>query len=324
MEKVTTLVGRLTEVRENGMVATLVTEIEDGFPALLVGGEVIRAGQVGSYMRIKDRDIQIIALVTGAREEERSARVSLGQEGAGGVKRSVTRGMISLTPVGEINGQGRFERGMASYPSPGAEVHIMSSGQIGVMFEKFRAKGFNLGYLPSHPSMRVCLDPAIMFGRHLAILGQSGSGKSWGVTSILQRAVSVMPEAHVIVLDLHGEYVWDGSGGRRQAAFDPDTVQALDARELEIPYWLLTFAELVDLLIDRDDVGVTIQIAYLREVVHDLRKQANPNIPPSQISIDSPVYFPWTSCLSSSNGPMSRPRISVKPRGRCLASSMSS
>ena len=292
MTKATTLIGRLTEVSEIGMTATLTTDITDGFPVLLVGGEAIRVGQVGSYLRIKDRDIQIIAMVTSAREEERSLKVALGEDGEGRVTRSISRGLITLTPVGEINEQGRFGRGMARFPIPGAEVHIMSGGQIGVMFEKYRAKGFNLGYLPSHPSMRVCLDPAVMFGRHLAILGQSGSGKSWGVTSILQRTISVMPKAHIIVLDLHGEYVWTTQDGERHAAFDEKIVQDLDARELEIPYWLLTFAELVDLLVDREDEGATIQIAYLREVVHELRKNANPNIPASQISIDSPMYFP--------------------------------
>jgi len=242
MTKATTLIGRLTEVSEIGMTATLTTDITDGFPVLLVGGEAIRVGQVGSYLRIKDRDIQIIAMVTSAREEERSLKVALGEDGEGRVTRSISRGLITLTPVGEINEQGRFGRGMARFPIPGAEVHIMSGGQIGVMFEKYRSKGFNLGYLPSHPSMRVCLDPAVMFGRHLAILGQSGSGKSWGVTSILQRTISVMPKAHIIVLDLHGEYVWTTQDGERHAAFDEKIVQDLDARELEIPYWLLTFA----------------------------------------------------------------------------------
>ncbi len=292
MTKATTLIGRLSEVNESGMVVTLTTAIEDGFPVLMVGGEAIRVGQVGSYLRIKDRDIQVIALVTSAREEERSLQVTLRKEGEGTARRPVYRGSISLTPVGEINEHGRFERGLGRFPVPGAEVHIMSSGQIGVMFEKYRAKGFNLGYLSSHPSMRVCLDPSVMFGRHLAILGQSGSGKSWGVTSILQRTLSVMPKAHVIVLDLHGEYVWTGIDGKKHVAFKENLVSALDARDLEIPYWLLTFAELVDLLIDREDSSATVQIAYLREVVHELRIKANPDIPPSQISIDSPIYFP--------------------------------
>ncbi len=292
MAKTTTLIGRLSEVHESGMTATITIDSESGFPVLMVGGEAIRVGQVGSYVRIKDRDIQIIALVTNAREEEREIRVTLGQDGERSVKRPVMRGRISLTPVGEIDEQGRFERGLGRFPVPGAEVHIMSSGQIGVMFEKYRAKGFNLGYLPTHPSMRVCLDPSTMFGRHVAVLGQSGSGKSWGVANILQRALSVMPKAHIIVLDIHGEYVWTTRDGERKTAFKKGMVQAIDARELEIPYWLLTFAELVDLLIDREDSGATVQIAYLREVVHELRKQANPDIPSSQISIDSPLYFP--------------------------------
>ncbi len=292
MAKTTTLIGRLTEVRESGMFATLTIDIEDGFPLLLVGGDEIRVGQVGSYVRIKDRDIQIIALVTNASEDETEIKVTLGQDGERSVKRPVRKGKLSLTPVGEINEDGMFERGLGIFPVPGAEVHVMSSGQVGVMFEKFRSKGFNLGYLPSHPSMRVCLDPSVMFGRHVAVLGQSGSGKSWGVANIIQRAIAVMPKAHIIILDIHGEYVWTSQDGQRNTAFKRSIVQALDARELEIPYWLLTFAELVDLLIDREDDGSTIQIAYLREVVHELRKKANPNIPPSQISIDSPLYFP--------------------------------
>ncbi len=294
MAKITTLIGRLSEISESGMIATLTIDIENGFPVLLVGGEAIRVGQVGSYVRIKDRDIQIIALVTNSREDEQEVSVTLGQEGEKSVRRAVMRGQISITPVGEIDEQGRFERGLGRFPVPGAEVHVMSSGQIGVMFEKYRAKGFNLGYLPAHPSMRVCLDPAVMFGRHVAILGQSGSGKSWGVANILQRAISVMPKAHIVVLDIHGEYVWTDISGDKKTAFKKDIVQAIDARDLEIPYWLLTFAELVDLLIDRDDSGATIQIAYLREVIHDLRVKANPNIPASQISIDSPIYFPMS------------------------------
>lgn len=298
MTKTTTLIGRLSEVCESGMTATLTIDTENGFPILMVGGEAIRVGQVGSYVRIKDRDIQIIALITSASEEEREVRVTLGQDGERGVKRPVRRGHISLTPVGEIDEQGKFERGLGKFPVPGAEVHVMSSGQIGVMFEKHRSKGFNLGYLPTHPSMRVCLDPAVMFGRHVAVLGQSGSGKSWGVANILQRAIAVMPKAHIIVLDIHGEYVWTTQDGERKTAFKKGVVQALDARELEIPYWLLTFAELVDLLIDRDDDGATVQIAYLREVVHALRKKANPNIPASQISIDSPLYFPLDELFS--------------------------
>jgi DNA helicase HerA-like ATPase len=272
----TTLVGRITEVRENGLTAELTVDHSNGFPFVTLGKEELLVGQVGSYLRIEQKDIKIIGLVSHSYEE------------GGGSK----QGMISLIPVGELTKDGHFSRGIGRYPTPGAEVHVMGSADIGVMFERFRAMGFDLGHMPSYPAMRVYLDPSAMFGRHLAILGQSGSGKSWGVTTLIQRAVSIMPKAHVIVLDLHGEYVWTERDGTKRAAFTKNTVQAIDARDLEIPYWLLTYGELVDLLVDRTDENATVQMAFLREVLYTLRKKANKDISADKISIDSPLYFP--------------------------------
>ncbi len=270
-----TLVGKLTEVRENELNAMLTVDYSNGFPLLTVDGEELQVGQVGSYMRIVQGDIAVIGMVSRAEDEPFSSRA-----------------VIKMIPVGELDASGRFARGISRYPAPGAEVHLMASSDIGVMFEKYRAMGFDLGHLPANPSMRVCLDPAVMFGRHVAILGQSGAGKSWGVANVIQSAVAVMPKAHIIILDLHGEYVWTDQNGVKQASFKEDQVQAIDARDLEIPYWLLTYSELTDLLIDRSDTNATVQLAFLREVVQTLRKSANKEMDPSTISIDSPLYFP--------------------------------
>ncbi|WP_277400121.1 hypothetical protein [Candidatus Vondammii sp. HM_W22] len=43
----------------------------------------------------------------------------------------------------------------------------------------------------------------------MAILGQLGTGKS----GMLQRTVKTMPHAYVVLLELHGEYVWRDSDG---------------------------------------------------------------------------------------------------------------
>ncbi|PUD98187.1 MAG: hypothetical protein C3L25_13300 [Candidatus Sedimenticola endophacoides] len=149
--------------------------------------------------------------------------------------------------------------------------------------------GFELGYLPSHPSIGVSLHPSNLFGRHFAILGQSGAGKSWSVTSTIQRALKAMPNAHIILLDLHGEYVWKDSRGNVSSAFQEGVYRYLDARQLEIPYWLLTYSELVDLLIDRDDEGSSTQMAFLREVLLASRRKANKDLKGAHISIDSPA-----------------------------------
>jgi len=91
------------------------------------------------------------------------------------------------------------------------------------MFERFQSKGFSVGTVATHPSLKVCLDPSSLFGRHFAILGQTGSGKSWTVASLVQRTVAVMPRAHIIILDLHGEYCWKHDDGDRHYAF-ADTI----------------------------------------------------------------------------------------------------
>lgn len=273
-----TLIGKITQVHESTMTAVLNQGETEGFPLINVGGVDISVGQIGTYAMVKQRGFEVVAMVTGSILED-DARSAL------------PRGVLTLIPLGELDKDRSFHRGVIHYPTPGAEVHVIQLDEVDVLFRKFRSMGFELGYLPSMPSMGVCLNPTTLFGRHVAILGQSGSGKSWGVASMLQRTVKTMPNAHVILLDLHGEYVWQDSEGVTQSAFNEGDYHYIDARELEIPYWLLTYGELVDLLIDRDDDKASTQMAFLREVLLVLRRKANKGMDDALLSIDSPVYF---------------------------------
>jgi len=257
------------------------------FPVVVSDGHQTRIGQIGSYVVIRQKPIQIIAMVARTCQEEHFFSAPVAEGSANSVK----RGVMELVPLGELDDQGEFQRGIISYPTPGAGIYSVTSGEVDSLFKKFRGMKFELGYLPSMPTVGLCLDPSTLFGRHLAILGQSGSGKSWSVTSLLQRAVQTMPNAHIILLDLHGEYVWTDQDGARHAAFQDDTYNYMDARGLEIPYWLLTYAELVDLFIDRADEKSSTQMAFLREMLLILRRKANKKMKGVDISVDSPVYF---------------------------------
>ncbi|HHH39429.1 MAG TPA: DUF87 domain-containing protein, partial [Sedimenticola sp.] len=277
-----TLIGTLTEVSENEMLATLSLTGNTGFPVVEIDGDKLPVGQVGTYLVIRQGAVQVVAMVLGAR-----LAGGCGEAGDG----SGCQGLMRLVPLGELDKTLDFQRGIIHYPTPGAEVHVARRVEVEALFKKHRARGYEVGYLPSRTSVTLCLDPSRLFGRHLAILGQSGSGKSWAVASLLQRAVATMPNAHIILLDLHGEYVWTDLNGKRQSVFEEQVYRYLDARELEIPYWLLTYSELVDLLIDRSDRSASTQMAFLREVLLALRRKAIPEMEASDISIDSPVYF---------------------------------
>jgi hypothetical protein len=198
---------------------------------------------------------------------------------------------LRMMPLGDIGSDGRFTRGISQTPPLGAEIHPVNAAQLEGMFDAYRRYRLHLGRHSQFQDLKVYFDPNPLFGRHLAILGQSGSGKSWTVSSILQRSVGAMPKAHVVLLDIHGEYGWHDAEGNLHSAFPPAMVRHVDARQLEIPYWLLTFAELVDLMIDRSDPNASLQIAFMREVLYNLRKKANLDLNIDSLSVDSPVYF---------------------------------
>jgi DNA helicase HerA-like ATPase len=159
------------------------------------------------------------------------------------------------------------------------------------LFARYSGADYKVGRLSSFESIEAYIDASAFFGRHVAILGQSGSGKSWSVTSLIQSALKAMPNAHIILLDLHGEYGLKKTDLRSHSAFAKELTRCIDAEDLEMPYWLLTFADLVELLIDMDDDNAPVQIAFLRNAVLELKRQANEHMDIGHITVDTPIYF---------------------------------
>ena len=270
------LLGTLSDISGARFVARLKNG-ESGFEAYRrIGDEIVTVGQIGAYVIAHGQRARVLCQITAAWEERQG--------------NAVVR-LLRLLPLGEVSADGGFTRGISRYPPLGTPVHHADSSQLDTMFDSVRRYGLDLGRLSQRSGLRVFVEPNLLFNRHLAILGQSGSGKSWAVSSLLQRTVKLMPKAHIVLLDLHGEYGWRDSKGRFHSAFPGDTVRHIDARSLEIPYWLLTYGELVDLLVDRTDPNASLQISFIREVLHTLRKKGNEYLKIDRLSVDSPVYF---------------------------------
>lgn len=285
------LIGHINDVTGSRLIATLRHDDQGFTPTVRLGMEELTVGQLGSHVAVRAKGVMLLAQVVRMWEEEKEVRVALKDNAKTGTRRTVGFRRLELLPLGEIAKDGRFTRGVNRFPATGAEVHLVSVKQLEVLFDRYRTQGLDIGRLSNRPELRVYLDANALFGRHLAIVGQSGAGKSWTVASLLQRTVKTMPNAHIVLLDLHGEYGWRDDDGKHHSAFPEHMVRHLDARDLEIPYWLLTFAELVDLLIDRTEANASVQMAFLREAVFSLRKKANLDLGLDRLSVDSPVYF---------------------------------
>lgn len=286
-----TVIGYVVDVQGNLFIATLVEDDQGHAPIVTIGDEDVLVGQLGSYVAVKQNEVHLIAIVTRMTEQEALAAPTIETPGDDAARLPFAKRIARLTPVGSIVGDGQFERGVARYPTTGAEVHAVGSADIAKMFDRFQSKGLAVGTLASHPSLKVCLDPTNLFGRHFAILGQTGSGKSWTLASLVQKTVAVMPKAHIIILDLHGEYCWKREDGSRHYAFADAIVRHVDARDLEIPYWLMTYAELCDLLIDRTEQAAHNQTAFFRDTLRQLREKEKTPLGLVRVTVDTPVYF---------------------------------
>jgi DNA helicase HerA-like ATPase len=290
-----TVIGYIVDVQGNVLTATLVEDEQGHAPTVTIGDEDIVVGRIGSYVVIRQNVVQIIAMVTRMTEQEALAAPTIEAPGDQSARLPFAKRLARLTPLGSLDPDGHFERGVGQYPTTGAEVHAIGSAEIKKMFERFHAQGFEVGALTTHPSIKVSLHASNLFGRHLAILGQTGSGKSWTVASIVQKAVAEMPKAHIIILDLHGEYCWKRADGKRHYAFTDAIVRHVDARDLEIPYWLMTFAELCDLLIEHSEREATNQTAFFRDCLFAGRKAENTDATPPlglpRVTVDTPIYF---------------------------------
>lgn len=271
-----TYIGRLVEVTGEHFVARLISD-EEGFTSIKdVATDKVRVGQVGSYLLIKQAGVELLNVVD-----------KMWEAGSG---HNLQR-MVSITPVGEIRASGNFERGITHFPTTGAEVHLVSAWTLEKVFAEHGQSDYMVGKLSAFDSIDVFFNAANFFGRHVAVLGQTGSGKSWTVTSLIQSALRKMPNAHIILMDLHGEYGDRKYGNVASSPFPRNLVRCLDARELEIPYWLLSYSELVELFVNPADENASLQIAFLRSTLISLKTEANAGKQFGHITVDSPVYF---------------------------------
>jgi DNA helicase HerA-like ATPase len=271
-------IGVLVDVTGEYFTARLIPESE-GAAEAAARSHGTKLGQVGSYLAVREGGAQVLVMV------ERSYRVPDRQGQAAH--------MVRLTPLGEISAAGEFTRGVSHYPLSGAELHLVVDGDLDRIFSEHSDVGYKVGRLTSFESIDVHLDASAFFGRHAAILGQSGAGKSWTVTSLVQSALRSMPKAHIILLDMHGEYCdKDVDEVSARSPFSAHAVRSLKAHDVEFPYWLLSFSELCELIVDPGDDNAAIQISFMRSLVMRLKREANEHLDLGHITVDSPVFYP--------------------------------
>lgn len=270
---------------------------ESGVPASMsinhpssTGPIPLMIGQPGSFVDVALPTGNLLCMVTEIRMIESSPSSS--------EVRSVTlegeyffpfsKRLLVVIAIGTLDNTGGFERGTDVLPTVGTDVFAVTSETIEKVYTSYSQGNFSIGKLSVLPNQEARINLDTFLSRHGAILGQTGSGKSWTVASFLQ-SISSFEQSSVVLLDLHSEY---------ERAFG-DYTTYVSADQIELPYWLMNSEELIDMCVDRHESAAPNQIAKFKELLQAAKEghpeNKNLNIP--KITIDTPVYFDIDSII---------------------------
>ena len=142
----------------------------------------------------------------------------------------------------------RFQRGVEGYPTVGAPVLLPTQTQLRAIVESGDNRSVLIGNSPLAANAKVMIDPDRVFGRHLAVLGNTGSGKSCSVAGLIRWSLEAAkqqqettPNARFIILDPNGEYAntFKDMSKVRVYAVEPSD----EIKQLQIPLWFWNSAE---------------------------------------------------------------------------------
>ena len=197
-----------------------------------------------------------------------------------------------------------FKRGADSFPQIDRDCFVIEGGNLqrfmGILGAGLSAnERLKLGTFVADRSAEAIASGDRFFQRHAAILGSTGSGKSWAVALILERAAK-LKFPNIVVFDMHGEYeplADKGKGGFAQRFRIAGPGDLADPKDdvLFLPYWLLNRDEMLSMILDRSDQNAPNQASRFTLHVRDLKGETLDASGKAKVketfTVDSPIPY---------------------------------
>lgn len=209
---------------------------------------------------------------------------------------------VTVTLVGmvrwNVEEQHEFTRSLLDLPDIGQDCFVLKGDSLKSFMGLLVKKGdteqaLEIGKYTLDMDATAYLDGDKFFQRHAALLGSTGSGKSWTVATMIERAAR-LPSANLIVFDLHGEY-------RKLSYADhlripgPDDLGAANPELLYLPYWLMNCEELTAMFVESSEFTAHNQTLVFQETVVSEKKKGLDAEKKTEIlesfTVDSPLPF---------------------------------
>ena len=216
--------------------------------------------KINDLLQLSDGTTAIICIVTGITSNDSLAVVNfddLSEFDQDLLSQSEANNTIECGILGSLRGR-KFTKSIDVYPTTKVDVSPIDSEAFLEMLD-WDDSAFQLGSYASYATPAM-IDGNKLFQRHFAIMGNTGSGKSVTVASLLEKAAS-KSSSNVILFDLHGEYsglpfaktVKIGNGG------------------LDFPLWFLPFRDIYGSMLRLKDESATLQLSALRKAFYKAR-----------------------------------------------------
>jgi hypothetical protein len=241
------------------------------------------------------------------------------------------RVIAHLMPVGAFHpsagGGGTFRVGAAHQPRIHAGCYLVEGEDLRRLMDCISddvlpEERLILGRYGDNDGAEAVANGNRMFQRHLAILGNSGAGKSWAVALLLERAARLQ-NASLVVLDLHGEYGPLAEGGiatRLRLGGPADFVDAGDDL-IYLPFWLFEIDELALIVLNADDPNAADQRLWLIQRIEAMKRgslgAAGNYDTMATATVDSPVPYRIQDLLASAERDEVE-QIILQPSGKVL------
>ncbi|HEX7872018.1 MAG TPA: DUF87 domain-containing protein [Sphingobium sp.] len=175
----------------------------------------------------------------------------------------------------------RFRRGVTRFPIPGTDIFPVAEADLIAIYAGQEAACVEVGTVYGTGGTRATLQVDSFLGRHFALLGSTGTGKSTAAALILHRICDLSPQGHVVMIDPHGEY---------GAAF-ADNGECFDARNLELPYWVMNFEEHCEVFITSHGAERAQDMDVLARCLLAARSKNRAADGIAKMTVDAPVPY---------------------------------
>ena len=288
-------IGTIVEVDGSHIVAELKPRITE--LSRIFGGDTYPIGQFGSVVKIHFGRRIIFAFVGRLRmKAEYEAERGIASQAASD-ERIIEADLFgegeweSDTSVTPTSWKLRFDRGIATYPLPQQTVYLTPKRELRFVYGHGKGPVVHLGEHVGTGGTRCYADMNELLGKHAAILGSTGAGKSAAVAAILHSLLERGTDENlaawnprIVVLDPHNEY---------SAAFPHHLKLSTDDGSLILPYWLLNLAETITLLVGKTEFVATSQANIVKKALLEARVKGAKalNLDATRITVDSPVPY---------------------------------